>query len=50
MMPKTLFSVGLVGAKLARDRGQALPSQFSTPSPNPLPSGERAYCGVLVNA
>ena len=40
--PKTLFSIRLVGAQSACDRSQAFLSQLSTPSPNPLPAGERA--------
>ena len=48
--PKAFLSIGLVGAQLAGDRSQALPSHLSTPSPNPLPAGERAYCGAFVNA
>ena len=48
--PEAFFSVGLIGAQLAGDRSEALSSQLSTPSPNPLPHGERAYCGALVNA
>ena len=48
--PEPLFGVGLIDAEFARDRSQALPSQLSTPSPNPLPAGERVYCGAPVNA
>ena len=42
VMPEALFGVGLVAAKSARDRSQAPSSQLSSPSPNPLPAGERA--------
>ena len=45
VMPETRLSVGLVRSQLARDRRQALPAQLSTPSPNPLPLGERGYAG-----
>ena len=42
VMPEALFRIRLVRPQLARDRSQAFPSQLSTPSPNPLPAGERA--------
>jgi hypothetical protein len=43
---EVLFGVGLIGAQSARDWRQALPSQLSTPSPNPLPPGERAFSSL----
>src|SRR4051812_45275993 len=36
------FGGGLLGAQPARDWSQAFPSQGGSPSPNPLPHGERA--------
>src|SRR5207248_2989151 len=41
-LPENFLDIGLVGAKAARDRSQAFPSHRFTPSPNPLPPGERA--------
>jgi len=43
IVPKAFLRFGLVAAKASRDRGQALSSQRRTPSPNPLPLGERAF-------
>ena len=45
--PEPLLDVGLVGAELAGDRSQTLPSHRRTPSPNPLPAGERAFMPSL---
>ena len=42
VMPEALFGIGLVAAEFARNRSQALSPHFSSPSPNPLPHGERA--------
>jgi hypothetical protein len=46
--PEAFFGFGLACAQVSRDPGQALSSDLSTPSPNPLPPGERAYSGGLV--
>ncbi len=45
VVPQAALRLGLGCAQLAGDRRQAVSSQLSTPSPNPLPAGERAYTG-----
>jgi hypothetical protein len=42
-VPQALFGVGLLGAKPAGDWSQAFSSDRSAPSPNPLPTGKRAF-------
>jgi hypothetical protein len=46
-LPEARLRLSPVSAQSARDGRQAFPSQLGTPSPNPLPHGERAFSPSL---